>query len=64
MATWTTASAIGQRENLSNVITRVDPSETPLFSNAKKDVVKAVTHEWQVQELASASATNYVRTIH
>ena len=64
MATWTTASAIGQRENLSNVITRVDPSETPLFSNAKKEVVKAVTHEWQVQELASASATNYVRTIH
>ncbi len=64
MATYTTGDAVGQREDLSNVISRIDPSETPLFSNAKKEVVKAVTHEWQVQELASASATNYVSNIH
>ena len=25
MATWTTASAVGQREDLSNVISRIDP---------------------------------------
>ena len=26
--------------------------ETPVFSNAQKETTKAVTHDWQVQELA------------
>ncbi len=60
MATWTSSSAIGQREDLTDVITRIDPDETPLFSNAKRETTKAVYHEWQVQELASAVDTNYV----
>ena len=51
---------IGQREDLTDVITRIDPDETPLFSNAKRQTTKAVYHEWQVQELASAVDTNYV----
>ena len=59
MATYKTADAVGEKESLSSVISKIDPSETPLFSNAKKEVVKGVFHEWQVQELASASATNY-----
>ena len=54
MATWTTSAAIGQREDLTDVITRIDPDETPIFSNAKREVTKAVYHEWQVQELAAA----------
>ena len=60
MATWTSSAAIGQREDLTDVITRIDPAETPIFSNAKREVTKAVYHEWQVQELAAASDTNYV----
>ena len=48
MAVYKTANAIGEREDLSDVISRIDPSETPLFSNAKKEVVKGVFHEWQV----------------
>ena len=60
MATWTTSNAIGQRESLSDVITRIDPDETPIFSNGKKETTKAVFHEWQVQELAAAVDTNYV----
>ncbi len=36
MATFKTANAIGEREDLSDVITRIDPAETPIFSNAKK----------------------------
>ena len=35
MATYTTANAVGEREDLSNVIARIDPDETPVFSNAK-----------------------------
>ena len=59
MANYLTTNAIGEREDLSDVITRVDPDETPVSSNARKIVTKSVTHEWQVQELAAASATNY-----
>jgi len=60
MATYKTANAIGEREDLSDVITRIDPAETPIFSNAKKEVTSGVFHEWQVQELTAASDTNYV----
>ena len=59
MATYTTATAVGEREDLSNLIERIDPDETPVYSNAKKEVVRAVTHDWQVQELTSASDTNH-----
>jgi len=60
MAVYKTANAIGEREDLSNVISRIDPAETPLISNATKKTVKGVFTEWQVQELASAVDTNYV----
>ena len=39
---------------------RCDPDETPVFSNAQKEVTKAVSHDWQVQELAAAVDTNAV----
>ena len=29
MATYLTANAVGEREDLSDVITRIDPAETP-----------------------------------
>ena len=59
MAQFTTANAIGEREDLSDVITRIDPDETPIFSALKKETGNGVFVEWQVQELAAASATNY-----
>ena len=46
-------------EDLSDVITRIDPDETPIFSALRKETGNAVLVEWQVQELASAVATNY-----
>lgn len=58
MATFTTTQAVGQREDLSDVIYRIDPSETPLLSNLTRETTNAITHEWQVQELASAVDTN------
>ncbi len=54
MATYTSATAIGEREDLSDVIYRIDPDETPLVSNAQKETTKGIFHEWQVQELAAA----------
>jgi len=60
MATLNTATAIGEREDLSALIERIDPADTPIFSNAKKITTKGVFTEWQVQELTAASDTNYV----
>ena len=60
MATFLTSNAVGEREDLSDVIYRIDPDETPVFSNAQKETTKAVTHDWQVQELASAADDNHV----
>ena len=59
MATYTSSTAIGEREDLSDVIYRIDPDETPVVSNSQKETTKGIFHEWQVQELAAASATNY-----
>ena len=58
MAIYKSSDAIGEREDLSDVITRIDPDETPLFSNMEKIATKGITHEYQVQELASAVDNN------
>jgi len=60
MTTFATSAAVGEREQLADVIYRIDPSETPFFSNAKKETSNGIFTEWQTQELASASTTNYV----
>ena len=60
MATQTTAIAIGEREDLSDVIARIDPSETPIYSALSKETVRNTVFDWLVQELASAASDNYV----
>jgi len=59
MAIHSTSTAVGEREDLADVITRIDPDETPIFSALRKETGNGVFVEWQVQELAAASATNY-----
>ena len=59
MAIYKTSDAVGEREDLSDVISRIDSDETPIFSNAKKEVTKGVTHDWQVQELTASASNNY-----
>ena len=59
MTTFATSAAIGEREQLADVIYRIDPAETPIFSNVKKETSNGIFTEWQVQELAAASTTNY-----
>lgn len=53
-----TYESIGNREDLSDVIYRIDPTDTPFMSGIEKEKASAVNHEWQVQALAAASATN------
>jgi hypothetical protein len=59
-ATFLTYSAIGNREDLSNIIYNIDPTETPFMSGIEKVKTAAVLHEWQTQALAAANSTNSV----
>jgi hypothetical protein len=53
-----TYEAIGNREDLSDVIYRIDPTETPFMSGIEKEKASAVKHEWQTQALATADGNN------
>jgi hypothetical protein len=52
-----TGTAIGNREDLADVIYRIDPVDTPFVTGIEKEKASAVNHEWQTQALAAA-ATN------
>ena len=56
--TFTTYSATGNREDLSDMIYRVDPTDTPFVTGIEKAKASAVNHEWQTQALAAASGSN------
>jgi adenosylcobinamide amidohydrolase len=58
--TFSTYDAIGNREDLSDVIYRIDPTDTPFISSIERVKATAVNHEWQTQALAAASTSNAV----
>jgi hypothetical protein len=58
--TFTTYSAVGNREDLSDVIYRIDPTDTPFVSAIDKGKASAVAHEWQTQALAAVDTANAV----
>jgi hypothetical protein len=49
-----------EKESLNDYVARIDPAECPFYSNLSSKTVKAVKHEWTVQELTAPSATNFV----
>ena len=53
-----TYEAIGNREDLADIIYRVDPTDTPFMTGIEKAKATAVKHEWQTQALATAQTTN------
>jgi hypothetical protein len=57
-STFATYQAVGNREDLSDMIYRIDPTDTPFMSGAEKEKASAVNHEWQTQALAAASSAN------
>jgi len=57
-STFVTYQAVGNREDLSDMIYRIDPTDTPFMSGAEKEKASAVNHEWQTQALAAASSAN------
>jgi len=58
MATFKTYDAIGNREDLTNIIYDISPTETPFMSTVGKSKAKATYHEWQTDSLTDATADN------
>lgn len=49
--TFRTTDAVGLREELSDVVSRITPEDTPLYSMAGKDKVKSKHPEWEIDAL-------------
>ena len=58
MATFQTYQSIGNREDLSDVIYNISPTDTPFMSSVGKTKATAVYHEWQTDALAAAVGNN------
>src|SRR3954468_8636064 len=56
-STLATYQAIGNREDLTDMIYRIAPTDTPFVSAIEREKATATLHEWQTQDLATA-ATN------
>ena len=54
--TFTSYSAKGIREDLSNVITNIAPEETPFQSNIGRETISNTLFEWQTDNLADAGS--------
>lgn len=55
MATFKTFTAIGMREDLSNTIYNIAPTETPVISSIGKTKATARLHQWQTDTLDAAT---------
>jgi len=60
MATYQTYQSIGNREDLSDVIYNISPTDTPFMSSVGKTKATAVYHEWQKDSLAAVNTSNAV----
>lgn len=58
MATYQTYQSVGNREDLTDVIYNISPTDTPFMSSVGKTKATAVYHEWQTDSLAAASTSN------
>lgn len=56
--TFLTTASIGNREDLSDMIYRISPTDTPFLSMAAKGKATNTLHEWQTQDLATAVTNN------
>jgi len=60
-ANFDTFDAIGNREDLSEAIYMVSPTETPFFNSIGVEKATATLHEWQVDALAAAAANAHIQ---
>ena len=55
--TYLTTSDVARREDLSDIVYRISPTQTPTLSMASRTKATNTLHEWQVQELAAVATT-------
>lgn len=55
---FTTYSAVGNREDLSNAIYNIDPFDTPIMSAARRRNAKARQFDWQTENLPTVDGSN------
>lgn len=60
MATYQTYTSVGNREDLSNVIYDISPTDTPFMNSIGKTTATAVNHEWQTDSLAAVAVNALV----
>jgi len=53
-----TVTRVGNREDLSDIIYNISPTETPFVTAIGRETASAVYHEWQTDALVSANANN------
>lgn len=58
MPTFDRYSAIGAREDLSDVIYSISPTDTPIMNSIGKSKATGTFHEWQTDTLAAATTAN------
>lgn len=58
--TFTVFDSVGNREDLSDMIYNIAPSDTPIIQAIGKTKASGVYHEWQTDSLASVDTANYV----
>ena len=56
--TFTTYSAVGLREDLSDIIYNISPTETPFMTGIAREKATAVYHEWQSDALETPNGAN------
>lgn len=54
--TFTTANAVGNREELSDVVSRITPEDTPIYSLVEKGKCVSIHPEWETDDLAAPGA--------
>lgn len=55
-----TYGAVGEREDLTDVIAVITRHETPLFSGLEKVKARGTYHEWQIDTLSTGNANNQI----
>lgn len=58
VGTFATYQQVGVREDLTDMIYRISPTETPFFNAAAREKAQNTKHEWQIDRIASAVTSN------
>lgn len=57
--TFLSSSAKGNREDLSDVVSRITPEDTPIYSMIAKESTTSISPEWEIDALSAPGANAY-----